>query len=163
MNQETKNNKTLFEEMPPLKALAVMAVPTVISQLIILIYNMADTFFLGKTNNPYMVAGASLILPIFNVSIAFANIAGTGGGTLIARLLGKERTEDARRVASFSFWYVVLDPSITSPSFSMIIYTSSCPFRDLLNHRQMLTTACIAPAFQPIRNACSMFSSCSTF
>ena len=52
MNQETKNNKALFEEMAPLKALSVMAVPTVISQLIILIYNMADTFFLGRTNNP---------------------------------------------------------------------------------------------------------------
>ena len=108
MNQETKNNRILFEEMPPLKALSVMAVPTVISQLIILIYNMADTFFLGKTNNPYMVAGASLILPIYNVSIAFANIAGTGGGTLIARLLGRDQITDARRVASFSFYFSIL-------------------------------------------------------
>ena len=108
LNQETKNNKLLFEEMAPLKALSVMAVPTVISQLIVLIYNMADTFFLGKTNNPYMVAGASLILPVFNVSIAFSNIAGTGGGTLIARLLGKERSDDARSVASFSFYFSIL-------------------------------------------------------
>lgn len=108
MNRESRNNRILFEEMPPLKALSTMAIPMVISQLIILIYNMADTFFLGKTNNPYMVAGASLILPVFNVSIAFANIAGTGGGTLIARLLGKERTEDARRVAAFSFWFSIL-------------------------------------------------------
>ena len=52
-----------------------------------------------------MVAGAALILPIFNVSIAFANIAGTGGGTLIARLLGAGRGGDARRVASFSFYF----------------------------------------------------------
>ncbi|MBQ8075140.1 MAG: cation transporter [Oscillospiraceae bacterium] len=85
-----------------------MAIPTVISQLIILIYNIADTFFLGKTNNPYMVAGASLILPIFNVSIAFANIAGTGGGTLIARLLGRNRMEDAQKVTAFSFFFSLL-------------------------------------------------------
>ena len=114
VDQERKQNKALFEEMPPLKALSVMAIPTVISQLIILIYNMADTFFLGKTNNPYMVAGASLILPLFNVSIAFANIAGTGGGTLIARLLGKDRMEDARRVASFSFYFSLLSGCVFS-------------------------------------------------
>ena len=67
-NGEEKN-KYLFEKMPVPQALAAMAVPTVISQLIVLIYNMADTFYIGRTNNPYMVAGAALILPIFNVCI----------------------------------------------------------------------------------------------
>ena len=105
METERQRNRHIFEELPVPKALAAMAIPTVISQLIILIYNMADTFFIGRTNDPYMVAGASLILPIFNVSIAFANIAGTGGGTLIARLLGQGREIDARNVASFSFWF----------------------------------------------------------
>ena len=41
-----------------------MALPTIISQLIVLVYNMADTFYLGRTNNPFMVAGVSLILPV---------------------------------------------------------------------------------------------------
>ena len=100
---ERQRNKRIFEELPVPKAVAEMALPMIISQLIILVYNMADTFFIGRTNNPYMVAGASLILPIFNVSIAFAHIAGTGGGTLIARLLGQGRIKDARNVASFSF------------------------------------------------------------
>ena len=107
MNREQDQNRRLFEEMPVPRAVATMAVPTVIAQLIILIYNMADTFFIGRTNNPYMVAGAALILPVFNVSIAFANIAGTGGGTLIARLLGVGKTQDARRVAAFSFYFSV--------------------------------------------------------
>jgi putative MATE family efflux protein len=105
MGQEQEKNTYLFERMPVPRAVAAMAIPTVIAQLIILIYNMADTFFIGRTNNPYMVAGAALILPVFNVSIAFANIAGTGGGTLIARLLGLNRTEEARRVAAFSVWF----------------------------------------------------------
>ena len=103
METERQRNKRIFEELPVPKAVAEMAVPMIVSQLIILFYNMADTFFIGRTNNPYMVAGASLILPIFNVSIAFANVAGTGGGTLIARLLGQGRIKDARNVASFSF------------------------------------------------------------
>ena len=103
--QAEGKNRYLFEEMPVLKALWAMALPTVISQLIVLIHNMADTFYLGRTNNPYMVAGAALILPIFNVCIAVSNIAGTGGGTLIARLLGAKKPGKARCVASFSVWF----------------------------------------------------------
>ena len=103
--QAEEKNRYLFEEMPVPQALATMAVPTVISQLIVLIYNMADTFYIGRTNNPYMVAGAALILPIFNVCIAVANIAGTGGGTLIARLMGARNPRSARRIASFSIWF----------------------------------------------------------
>ena len=107
LEQEEAKSRQLFEEMPVAKALAVMAVPTVISQLIVLVHNMADTFYIGRTNNPYMVAGAALILPIFNVCIAVANIAGTGGGTLIARLMGADQPAKARRVASFSVWFSV--------------------------------------------------------
>ena len=56
-------NIQIFEKMPVAKAVSSMAVPTVIGQLIILFYNMADTFFVGQTNNPYMVAGAAPLLP----------------------------------------------------------------------------------------------------
>ncbi len=108
MDTEIRKNKELFEEMPVPKAVMTMAVPTIVAQLIILIYNMADTFFIGRANDPYMVAGASLILPIFNVTIAVANIAGVGGGTLVARLLGRSQGEDARRVASFSLRFSAL-------------------------------------------------------
>lgn len=55
-------NRDLFENAPVAKAVSTMAIPSIIGQLIVLIYNMADTFFIGRTNNPFMVAGASLIL-----------------------------------------------------------------------------------------------------
>ena len=54
---EQEKNRNIFETMPVPQAVRIMALPTIISQLIILIYNMADTFYLGRTNNPYMVAG----------------------------------------------------------------------------------------------------------
>ena len=108
MGREEKENKRLFEEMPVPKAVMTMAVPTIVAQLIILVYNMADTFFIGRTDNPFMVAGAALILPIFNVTIAVANIAGVGGGTLVARLLGRSEPEEARKVASFSLRFSAL-------------------------------------------------------
>ena len=81
-----------------------MVVPAVISQLIVLIYNMADTFYVGQTNNPYMVAAASLILPVFNITLCLAGLAGVGGGALISRLLGKNNHRDIKNVSAFSVW-----------------------------------------------------------
>ena len=67
-------------------------------------YNMADTFFVGQTNNPYMVAATSLILPVFNITLCLAGLAGIGGGSLISRLLGEGDEEEARRVSAFSLY-----------------------------------------------------------
>lgn len=82
------------------RAMAVMAIPTILSQLITLIYNLADTWFVGQTNNPYMVAATSLVLPAYMITIVIANIFGVGGGTLVSRLLGRKDPEEAKRVAS---------------------------------------------------------------
>ena len=97
-----QDRKQLFESMPVGKAVAHMALPAIFSQIIILIYNMADTFYLGQVNNPYMVAGASLILPVFNISASLSGLAGVGGGALISRLLGENREDEAQKVSSFS-------------------------------------------------------------
>ncbi len=99
-----ENNKEVFETMPIGKALATLAIPTIIGQLVVLIYSLADTFYIGRTNNPLMVAGASLILPVYNICISIAGLAGVGGGTLISRLLGAGDEEQARRISAFSFY-----------------------------------------------------------
>ena len=99
--------KKIFEDLPVASALRTMVVPAVISQLIVLIYNMADTFYVGQTGNPYMVAGTSLILPVFNISLCLAGLAGIGCGALISRLLGKGREDEARRVSVFSIYLAV--------------------------------------------------------
>lgn len=98
-----RNNREVFETMPIPRALATLAIPTIIGQLVVLIYSLADTFYIGRTNNPLMVAGASLILPVYNICISIASLAGTGGGTLISRLLGAGDEEQARKVSAFSF------------------------------------------------------------
>ena len=77
-----KDRKFLFEEDSVWHALAVMALPAIASQLITLVYNIADTWFVGRTNNPYMVAACSLVLPVYMITIVISNIFGTGGGTL---------------------------------------------------------------------------------
>ena len=73
----------IFETMPIPAALAKMAVPTIVSQLITLVYNVADTWFIGQTNNPYMVAASSLVLTVFLMTTSIANLFGVGGGTLL--------------------------------------------------------------------------------
>ena len=98
------SREDVFERRPVPAALRKMILPAVASQLIVLIYNMADTFYVGQTNNPYMVAGTSLILPVFNITLCLAGLAGTGGGSLISRLLGQGREEEARRVSAFSLY-----------------------------------------------------------
>lgn len=98
------DNKELFETMPVAKALTKMAIPTIISQLITMIYNLADTYFIGRTNNPYMVAAASLSYVLFFILTALSNLFGVGGGSQISRLLGGRRHEEAKKVCSFSFY-----------------------------------------------------------
>lgn len=100
-----KNDKTaLFETMPVGKALLTMAIPTIISQLITMVYNLADTFFIGMSNDPYKVAAASVVGVLFFMLNALSNLFGVGGGSLLSRLLGEKREKDAKRVGVFSIY-----------------------------------------------------------
>lgn len=84
---EEQSEKYLFEEMPVPKAVATLAIPTIISQVVTMIYNLADTFFIGQIGDPYMVAAVSLVSPWFNLLTALGNLFGLGGSSLISRLL----------------------------------------------------------------------------
>lgn len=79
-----------------------MAFPTIVSQIITLIYNIADTWFIGRTSNPYMIGASSLVLTVFLAATALSNLFGVGGGSLVVRLLGSRREEEARKAASLS-------------------------------------------------------------
>ena len=94
----------LFEEMPVPKAVATLAIPTVISQIVTMIYNLADTFFIGQIGDPRMVAAVSLVSPWFNLLTALGNLFGIGGSSLISRMLGGGNHRDIKGVAAFSIW-----------------------------------------------------------
>lgn len=111
---EQDKNKAIFESMPVHEAVRTMALPTIISQLIVLVYNMADTFYLGRTNNPFMVAGVSLILPVFNICLSLAGLAGVGGGALISRLLGAGDAKEAEKVSAFSISLAIATTAVFS-------------------------------------------------
>ena len=90
--------------MPVPRAVFTLAVPTVISQLIVLIYNLADTWFIGQTGDTLQVAAVTVSYPIFMLLSAFANLFGIGGGSLISRLLGGGKEDEAGKVGTFSLW-----------------------------------------------------------
>ena len=98
------SKKELFETMPVPRALASLAIPTIISQLITMIYNLADTYFVGITNDPYKVAATSITFVLFFVANALSNLFGVGGGSLISRLLGRREPEEAKKVCAYSLY-----------------------------------------------------------
>lgn len=115
MKPAAANNKTeLFERMPVGKALLTMAIPTIISQLITMVYNLADTFFIGMSGDPYKVAAASVVGILYFMLNALANLFGVGGGSLLSRLLGEKRESDARHVGTFSIYGSLLIAAVYS-------------------------------------------------
>lgn len=94
-------NDALFRDAPVRKAVVQMAIPTVISSLVLVVYNMADTFFVGQTHDAYQVAAVSLTNPVFVMYMAIANMLGIGGSAFISILLGQGRKKEAKAASSF--------------------------------------------------------------
>ncbi len=102
------NNTDIFETMPVNKALAKLAIPTIISQLITMIYNLADTFFVGQTNDPLKVAAVSVASVLFFLLTAWANLFGIGGGSLMSQLLGQKDEQGAKEVCAASMYGTII-------------------------------------------------------
>ncbi len=117
-------NRDLFEKTSVPKALAALAVPTIISQLITMVYNLADTFFIGTTNDPSKIAASSVAFVLVFAMNCLSNLFGVGGSSLISRLLGERRDGDAAKVSSFSFWGSLLISAV----YSVVIFVFMEPF-----------------------------------
>ena len=91
----------LMGNMKISKAVAKMAVPSVISSLVTVLYNMADTFFVGQTGDPLQVAAVSLTNPIFILMMAFANMFGMGGSAVLSIAMGEKNEKRAKNASSF--------------------------------------------------------------
>ncbi len=94
----------VFEQYPIVKAVMALAIPTVISQIILVIYNMADTFFIGLAGSDAMITAVTVCMPAFMFLSAISNLFGVGGASVIARALGAGEADKARHTAAFTFW-----------------------------------------------------------
>ena len=104
MNKNGINKQALFSTVPVFQALVTMAVPTIISQIINLVYNMVDAFFIGRTGNSYMMAATTITLTLVMMNVALSNLFGIGGGSLVARRMGAGDEESARQVSAYSLY-----------------------------------------------------------
>ena len=99
-----QNRTEIFENTPIKKAVLLQIVPAIASQMIALLYNLADTYFVGLINNPVQTAAITVVSPCFVMLTAISNLFGVGGASAIARALGKKEANRARQIASVSFW-----------------------------------------------------------
>lgn len=90
------------------RAVAAMGIPSVISSLVTVVYNMADTFFVGQTGDALQVAAVSLTNPIFILLMAFANMFGMGGSAMISIALGEGNRDRVKKISSFITWASVV-------------------------------------------------------
>lgn len=116
MAQQTVKTE-LFESMPIPKAVAQMCVPMVITSLVTVVYNMADTYFVGLLGDPVQSAAVTLAYPVVLAFYAMNNLFGVGSSSLMSRALGQQDLERARNAAAFGFWGAV---------FSGLLYSLVC-------------------------------------
>ena len=90
------NRTAIFETLPVHQAVCKQIIPAIVSQMIALIYNLADTYFVGMLNDPHQTAAITIAAPSFVMLTAISNLFGVGGASAIARALGKKQTDCIR-------------------------------------------------------------------
>lgn len=101
---ENKKSMELFSNAPVSQAVLKNALPAMAAMLMVLVYNLADTFFIGQTHDALQVAAVSLATPVFLIFMAVGTMFGIGGTSVISRAMGEGRTEYAKKVCSFCMW-----------------------------------------------------------
>lgn len=125
MNQK---RKAVFEEASVWRAIFTMAIPAMINILVMILYNMADMFFIGQLGNSALVAAVSISSPVFTMMMAFGSMIGGGGCALIARTLGAGDSEHVRLYSSLCCWGSVLIGGV----FTIVILLFQSPILSVL-------------------------------
>lgn len=104
------NQKSMevFHNAPVSQAVLKNALPAMAAMLMVLVYNLADTFFIGQTNDALQVAAVSLATPVFLMFMSVGTVFGIGGTSVISRAMGEKREEYAKKVCSFCMWACVI-------------------------------------------------------
>lgn len=109
----------LFERTPVPRAVLTLAIPTVLSSLVMVIYNLADTYFVGMLNNPFENAGVTLAAPVLLAFNAVNNLFGVGSSSMMSRALGVKDYETVRRNSAFGFYCALLSGLLFSLMYMM--------------------------------------------
>lgn len=101
---ENQKSMEVFSKAPVSQAVLKNALPAMAAMLMVLVYNLADTFFIGQTHDALQVAAVSLATPVFLIFMAAGTVFGIGGTSVISRALGEGKKEYARKVCAFCMW-----------------------------------------------------------
>lgn len=118
----------VFSTIPVPQAVFQNAIPSIAAMLMVLLYNLADTFFIGQTNDPMQVAAISLASQVFVIYSALGTVFGIGGTSVISRVLGAGNTSYAKKVSSFCMWGSVFIGLL----FSIVVWVFMNPLLNLL-------------------------------
>lgn len=105
---ENQKSMEVFSKAPVSQAVLKNALPAMAAMLMVLVYNLADTFFIGQTHDALQVAAVSLATPVFLIFMAAGTVFGVGGTSVISRALGEGKKEYARKVCSFCMWSCIV-------------------------------------------------------
>ena len=125
---EDMQKTELFERAAIPKAVAKLAVPTILSSLVMVLYNLADTYFVGMLNDPIENAAVALAAPVLLAFNAINNLFGVGSSSMMSRALGTKDYDMVYRSSAFGF-YCALGFGIL---FSLLCTVFSQPLLNLL-------------------------------
>ena len=125
---EDQKKEYLFEEAPISKAVVSMAVPTIISSLVMVIYNLADTYFVGMLGDPIQNAAVTLAAPVLLAFNAVNNLFGVGSSSMMSRALGRRDYDTVRRSSAFGFYGAVCGGLV----FTLLMLAAKGPLLALL-------------------------------
>lgn len=104
MQKDNTKSIESFASDPIAKVVIKNSIPALIAMIMVMVYNLADTFFIGLTGDDLQVAAVSLASPVFMIFMSLGTLFGVGGSSVISRALGAGKTDYAKKASSFCFW-----------------------------------------------------------
>ncbi len=136
-NIKTDKRTGLFESVPIPRAVVALCVPTIISSLVMVLYNLADTYFVGILNDPVQNAAVTLAGPVLLAFNAVNNLFGVGSSSMMSRALGRKDYDTVHRSSTFGFYCALLCGVI----FSAACTVGKTPLLALLGADEVTTQA----------------------
>ncbi len=109
----------IFENLPVPQAVRRQIIPAVISQMIALVYQLADTYFVGLLNDPVQTAAVTVAYPAFLMVTALSNLFGVGGASALSRALGRHDAQKAGQISAVSFWFGAITAAVYVGIFAL--------------------------------------------
>jgi len=116
---KTAEKTALFEEMPISRAVLKLGIPTVISSLVMVLYNLADTWVVGFLNDPIQNAAVTLAAPVLLAFNAVNNLFGVGSSSMMSRALGRQDYDTVRRSSAFGFYAALISGLLFSLLYTL--------------------------------------------